>query len=71
MICLEEDSIFGSTWYINEGYHSYKTLNKTKTSSENHYYIVKCIIPKNSVYYLNNKNEIVSSDIIITDKVIN
>ena len=69
--CLEEDSAFGSIWCINEGYHSYKTLNITKKISKSYYYTVKCIIPKNSVYYINNKNEIVSSAIIITDKVIN
>ena len=33
--------------------------------------IIECIIPKGSVYYLNENNEIVSSNIIVTDKIIN
>ena len=72
IVCLEQDSMFRSnTWCIDEGYHSYKTLNIAKRRKESHYYVVKCIIPKDSVYYINDKNEIVSSNIIVTDKVIN
>ena len=61
-----------SCWYIEEGYHSYRTLlNATLEGLDTSYLIVKCIIPIGSIYYLNNENEIVSSDIIITDEIIN
>ena len=70
--------------YIDEGYHSYATLSKVKryiNVYNNHYYginkinnnyyiIVKCIIPKGSEYYINDKEEIVSSNIIVTDKIV-
>lgn len=57
---------------IEEGYHSYATLatakfNKTSSPLT---IIVRCIIPKGAVYYLNEDDEIVSSTIIITDKII-
>ena len=60
-----------SCWYITEGYHSYNTLFKAILERiGTSYPIVKCIIPIGSTYYLNNEDEIVSSDIIITDKII-
>ena len=57
---------------IEEGYHSYATLatakfNKTSSPIT---IIVRCIIPKGAVYYLNEDDEIVSSTIIVTDKII-
>ena len=57
---------------IEEGYHSYATLatakfNKTSSPIT---IIVGCIIPKGAVYYLNEDDEIVSSTIIVTDKII-
>lgn len=57
---------------IEEGYHSYATLatakfNKTSSPLT---IIVGCIIPKGAVYYLNEDDEIVSSTIIVTDKII-
>ena len=57
---------------IKEGYHSYATLatakfNKTSSPLT---VVVGCIIPKGAVYYLNEDDEIVSSTIIITDKII-
>lgn len=60
-----------SNWFINEGYHSYKTINKVKNYIKKTSYIIKCIIPKNSIYYINKQGDIVSSNIIITDKIIN
>lgn len=77
LTCLQErdwmwDKIYH--WNIEEGYHSYATLSKVKryiNVCSNHYYIiVKCIIPKGSEYYINDKEEIVSSNIIVTDKII-
>lgn len=65
-----EDSIYGG-WHIHEGYHSYETLDKAKEKCYPDFeYIIECIIPKNTEYYINEKQEIVSSNIIITDKVI-
>lgn len=58
-------------WYIDKGYHSYKTLDKAKEERNLNEVIVKCIIPEGSTYYINNFDEIVSSNIIVTDKIIN
>lgn len=58
-------------WVINVGYHSYSTLNKAKfTRCPGIELIVECIIPKNTIYYINEYEDIVSSNIIITDKII-
>lgn len=32
--------------------------------------IVECIIPKDTEYYINSEQEIVSSTIIVTDKIV-
>ena len=81
LICVENNIIFGYaalkinegfnpiTWCINAGYHSYKTLRITKKHNESYHYVVKCIIPKGSIYYIND-DYIVSSDIIVTDKIV-
>ena len=59
------------SWCINEGYHSFMTIEKAnKCIVINGFFIIECIIPKNSFYYVNSREEIVSSNIIITDKII-
>ena len=58
------------SWYIDEGYHSYGTLDKAKEERNLNEIIVKCIIPKGSVYYINDLDEIVASNIIVTDKIV-
>lgn len=62
------------TYYaIEEGYHSYMTLHRANQYKKMLIppVIVKCIIPKDAVYYINENDEIVSSTIIVTDKIIN
>lgn len=57
---------------ITFGYHSYSTLERALYGIHNsNYTIVECIIPKNSEYYINSRQEIVSSNIIVTDKILN
>ena len=56
----------GSEYCITEGFHSYKT--KSQVLFANKFYfkkIVKCILPKGTIYYINNNNEIVSNQIRI------
>ena len=56
---------------IDEGFHSY---TKLRVVLDTDYYklmtIVKCIIPKGSTYYLNNKDEEYVSDQIIIKEII-
>ena len=67
-----KESIYGEGWLIHEGYHSYETLDKAKEECcPGFECIIKCIIPKNTEYYINENKCIVSSNIIVTDKVIN
>ena len=54
-------------WFINEGYHSYKYINSI---NKRYFCVLECIIPKDSIYYINSDNCIVSSDIIVTDKIV-
>ena len=54
-------------WFINEGYHSYKYINSI---NKRYFCTLECIIPKGSIYYINSDNCIVSSDIIVTDKLV-
>lgn len=54
-------------WFINEGYHSYKYINPI---NKRYFCVLECIIPKDSIYYINSDNCIVSSDIIVTDKIV-
>lgn len=76
---IDERLKFGAlpfeTYYaIEEGYHSYATLrkaNKQKDMLTSFSAIVKCIIPKDALYYINEDDEIVSSTIIVTDKIVN
>lgn len=58
-------------WFIVSGYHSYATLDKAKLHTDPIRCIIECLIPEGAEYYINKYQEIVSSDIIITDKVIN
>lgn len=57
------------TFRIKEGYHSFVSLKTVIPFDLEDFYIVKCIIPKNSIYYTNQR-EYVSSDIIVTDEII-
>lgn len=61
-------------WMIEEGFHSYRTWLTAKEASEKfstdpyirkRIKIVQCIIPKETTFYKNEKNEIVSDRIII------
>lgn len=63
-------------WIIEEGFHSYRTWLTAKKAFEKFstdpcirkkIKIVQCIIPKGTAFYINEKNEIVSNDIIITN----
>ena len=57
---------------ITFGYHSYSTIERALYGIHNsNYTIVECIIPKDSEYYVNSRQEIVSSNIIVTDKILN
>lgn len=58
--------LVGSEYCITEGFHSYKT--KSQVLFANQFYfkkIVKCILPKGTIYYINNNDEIVSNQIRI------
>lgn len=57
---------------IYEGYHSYATLDRAKYMyrNNNDVTIIECIIPKDTEYYINEEYEIVSSTIIVTDKIV-
>lgn len=58
-------------WEIYRGFHSYSNLNKAIeeynaiSSARNDVALVECIIPKDSTFYKNEKDEIVSDRIII------
>ena len=52
-------------YYIFRGFHSYKTKSTALNRNPFYKYIVKCVIPKESVYYENNNDEIVSNQIRI------
>ena len=58
------------SYCIQEGYHSYSTFNIAKLYSNNFFPIIECSIPKGSEYYVNEDHEIVSSNIIVTDKIV-
>ena len=76
LTCLHErdwmwDNIYH--WNIEEGYHSYETLDRVCIYfhyKRGRHFITKCIIPKGSEYYINEDHEIVSSNIIVTDKIV-
>lgn len=59
-------------WEIHSGFHSYTTMNRALREYEDaitYNYgkvaLVECIIPIGSIFYKNEKNEIVSNKIII------
>lgn len=58
-------------WFINEEYHSYATLQRAILVRTIYELVVKCIIPKGSRYYINKYEEIVSSNIIVIDEIVN
>ena len=59
-----------TVWIIHKGYHSYATLDKAKIHTDPLRCIIKCLIPKDSEYYINEFNEVVSSNIIVTNQII-
>lgn len=66
---IENDII---RYIIEEGYHSYSTFERAQYRlGYSDLKIIKCIIPKDSEYYVNSRQEIVSSNIIVTDKILN
>lgn len=66
-IICRSDNDLTCDWFINEGYHSYKYINPI---NKRYFCVLECIIPKGSIYYINSDNCIVSSDIIVTDKIV-
>jgi hypothetical protein len=59
------------TKFITKGFHSANTKQRLKNHAIClHQKIVKCIIPKGSMYYINETGCIVSNQIIVTDKLV-
>ena len=55
-------------WEIHRGFHSYATIDRALQEYENTIgktILVECIIPKDSTFYKNERDEIVSDRIII------
>ena len=67
---IENDII---RYIIEEGYHSYSTFERAqyRLGYNSNLKIIECIIPKDSEYYVNSRDEVVSSNIIVTDKILN
>ena len=67
---IENDIIH---YIIEEGYHSYSTFERAqyRLGYNSNLKIIECIIPKDSEYYVNSRDEVVSSNIIVTDKILN
>lgn len=67
--------IYNDEFRCQEGYHSYvsfeDTLNKYKLLKcfDPNIYMFECIIPKGSQYLINEWDEVVSSNIIITNRI--
>lgn len=57
-------------WIIEEGYHSVLRPDQTTNKLLERYPNIKFIIPKGATYYVNEFNEVVSSEIIMTDELI-
>lgn len=53
---------------INKGFHSYAKIPQWLFRPNAPYRVVKCIVPKNSIYYINSSQAIVSNAIIILKK---
>lgn len=62
-------NIYADRWIIKAGYHS--VLTKDTEIIPNLLPNVKFIIPKGSTYYINKDNAIVSSNIVMTDELVN
>jgi hypothetical protein len=59
------------TKFITCGFHSATTRERLKSHATfSHHRIVKCIIPKGSMYYVNLTGCVVSNQIIITNKLV-
>lgn len=67
-------SEISNQWIINEGFHSYGTYLKAKKIFDKYHAdssickdlrIVKCLIPQGATFYKNEKDEIVSSHILL------
>lgn len=64
---------FSSEFHITTGFHSYKSLEAAQlilafirmNRRECNGRIIRCIIPKGAIYYINNYKEVVSNKIII------
>ena len=67
---IENDII---RYIIEEGYHSYSTFERAqyRLRYNSNLKIIECIIPKDSEYYVNSNQEVISSNIIVTDKILN
>ena len=66
---IENDIIH---YIIEEGYHSYSTFERAQYRLRySDLKIIECIIPKDSEYYVNSRDDVVSSNIIVTDKILN
>ena len=66
---IENDII---RYIIEEGYHSYSTFERAQYRLRySDLKIIECIIPKDSEYYVNSRDDVVSSNIIVTDKILN
>ena len=57
-------------YYIDEGYSSYETLDRAKIGLPTGTCVIKCTIPKGAKYYINESQEVVSSNIIVTDEIV-
>ena len=55
---------------ISKGLHSYSTLNFARNSLLSGDIIVECIIPKGAIYFEGNQGDIVSDQLLITDKIV-
>lgn len=68
--CTIGDLDLEGAFRIKEGYHSFETLKIARLYTKEYCHIIECIIPKGSEYYINESRCIVSSNIIITDKIV-
>ena len=68
--CTIGDLDLECAFRIKEGYHSFETLKIARLYTKEYCHIIECIIPKGSEYYINESRCIVSSNIIITDKIV-
>lgn len=72
LVNLEIDyAKFCDIWEINEGYHSYETIDAVRNAKWNldSSYIYERIIPAYTDFYVNENGEIVSSTLIVKRKI--